>query len=132
MAKYPRAKGGEGGGGGGGLQTEPKTQLSYQTNERGKLKVTVIDLAKFENRQNVIVGSKYIAEPKFCMTCKHLVHVLWKKVDLFISFSKNLDLQHILAGSNSSSLFFNHVKTSSKYRPTYISSQAYLYIYHVY
>ena len=62
----------------------------HSTNERGKLKVTVIYLAKFENRQNVIVGSKYIAEPKFCMTCKHLVHVLWKKVDLFISFSKNM------------------------------------------
>ena len=45
MEKYPREKGGEGG----AQQTEPKTQLSYQTNERGKLKVTVIDLSKVED-----------------------------------------------------------------------------------
>ena len=62
----------------------------HPNNERAKLNDTVIDLAKAEYKQNVLVGSKYIDESKFCVTRKHLVHVLWKKVDLFISFSKHL------------------------------------------
>ena len=72
----------------------------HPTNERGKLNDTVIDLAKVEylphptKKRGKLNGTViYLANIEYSgfkvhcrtyVTCNDLVHILWKKVDLFI------------------------------------------------